>query len=61
MDLDLVEESLMQLTIPIPYTRDEDIPIHMRRHTGSGGGRFTQLLCKVAHVVVCYSKHHHDE
>ena len=40
-DLDLVEESLMQLTIPIPYTRDEDIPVRMRRHTSSGGSRFT--------------------
>lgn len=26
MDLDMVEESLMQLTILIPYSRDEDIP-----------------------------------
>ena len=39
-DLDLVEESLMQLTIPIPYTRDEDIPIRMRRHTSGGGSHF---------------------
>ena len=39
--LDLVEESLMQLTVSVPYTRDEDIPICMRRHTSSGGSRFT--------------------
>ena len=39
--LDLVEKSLMQLTIPVPYTRDEDIPIQMRRHTSGGGSRFT--------------------
>ena len=40
-DLDLVDESLMQLTILIPYTRDEDIPVHMRRHTSSSRSRFT--------------------
>ena len=26
-DLDLVEESLMQLMMSVPYTRDDDIPI----------------------------------
>ena len=61
MDLDMVEESLMQLTILIPYTRDEDIPVRMRHHTSGGGGRFTRLLRKVARVVVYYSEHHHDE
>ena len=60
-DLDLVEEFLMQLTIPIPYTRDEDIPVRMRRHTSGGGSRFTRLFRKIAHVVVDYSEHHHDE
>ena len=30
IDLDVVEESLTQLTIFFPLTRDEDIPIHMR-------------------------------
>ena len=40
-DLDLVEESLMQLTIPILYTRDEDTPVRMRHHTSGGGSRFT--------------------
>ena len=47
-DLDMVKEDLTQLTVLIPYTRDEDIPIHMCHHTGGGGGRFTQLLRKVA-------------
>ena len=28
--LDMVEESLMQLIVSVPYTRDEDIPICMR-------------------------------
>ena len=59
--LDLVEESLMQLTMSVPYTRDEDIPIHMRRHTSGGGSRFTQLFHKIARVLTCYSEHHHDE
>lgn len=40
-DLDLVEESLMQLTMPVPYTRDEDILIHMRCHTSGGRSHFT--------------------
>ena len=60
-DLDHVEEDLIYLTVPIPYIRDEDIPICMRRHIGSGGGRFTRLLRKVARAVACYSEHHHDD
>ena len=59
--LDLVEESLMQLTVSVPYTRDEDISLRMRRHTSGGGSRFTRLFRKIARVVACYSKHHHDE
>ena len=39
--LDLVEELLMQLTVSVPYTRDEDIPIHMCHHTSGGRSRFT--------------------
>ena len=61
IDLDEVEESLTQLTISIPLTRDEDIPVCMRRHASGGGSRFSQLFCKVALVVVCYSEHHHDD
>lgn len=39
--LDLVEESLMQLTMSVPYTRDENIPIRMCRHTSGGRSGFT--------------------
>ena len=39
--LDLLEEDLIQLTVLVPYTRDEDIPMRMRRHTDGGGGLFT--------------------
>ena len=60
-DLDMVEESLTQLTISVPLTRDEDIPVYMRRHTSSGGGHFARLFRKVARAVVCSSEHHHDE
>lgn len=60
-DFDLVEKDLIQLTVPILYTRDEDIPIRMRHHTEGGRGRFTRLLHKVARVVACYSDHHHDD
>ena len=60
-DLDEVEESLTRLTIFVPLTRDEDIPVHMRRHASGGGSRFSRLFCKVARVVICYSKHHHDD
>ena len=59
--LDHVVEDLIHLMVPIPYTRDEDILVHMRRHTGGGRGRFTRLLRKVAWVVACYSEHHHDD
>ena len=61
MDLDMVKEDLMHLTVPIPYTRDEDIPIRMHHHTSGGGGLLTQLVCKVAQVVACYSEHQHDD
>ena len=40
-DLDEVEESLTQLTIFVPLTRDEDIPVCMRRHASGGGSRFS--------------------
>ena len=59
--LDLVEELLMQLTVFVPYTRDEDIPIRMCRHTNGGRSCFTRIVCKIAHVVSCYNEHHHDE
>ena len=60
-DLDKVEESLTQLTISVPLTRDEDIPIRMRRHVSGGGSRFARLFRKVARAIVCYSEHHHDD
>lgn len=59
--LDLVEESLMQLTVSVPYTRDEDIPLRMRRHTSGGESRFMRLFRKIARTVACYSEHHVDE
>ena len=46
--LNLLEEDLIHLTVPVSYTRDEDIPMQMHRHTGGGRGRFTRLLHKVA-------------
>ena len=39
-DVDVAEESLMQLTMPVPLTRDEDIPICMCHHTSGGRSRF---------------------
>ena len=48
IDLDEVEESLTQLTISVPLTRDEDIPVWMRHHASGGGSRFARLLRKVA-------------
>ena len=59
--LDLLEEDHIQMMVPVPYTRDEDIPMHMRQHTNDGRGRFTRLLYKVAQVVLCYNEHHHDD
>ena len=40
-DLDEVEESLTQLTISVPLTRDEDIPVRMRHHASGVGSRFS--------------------
>lgn len=59
--LDIIEEDLISLTVPVPYTRDEDILMWMRRHTRGGEGCFTRLLRKVAWVVLCYLEHHHDD
>ena len=61
IDLDEVEESLTQLTISVPLTRDEDIPIRMRHHASGGGSWFSRLFRKVTRAVVCYSEHHHDD
>ena len=60
-DLDEVEESLTQLTISVPLTRDEDIPVHMRCHASGGSSHFARLFCKVAQAIICYSEHHHDD
>jgi hypothetical protein len=60
-NLDEVEESLTQLMISVPLTRDEDIPIRMRRHANGGGSRFARLFHKVNRAVVCDSEHHHDD
>ena len=51
----------MQLTVSVPYTRDEDIPLRMRRHTSGGESRFMRLFRKIARTVACYSEHHVDE
>ena len=60
-NLDLVKESLMQLTMSVPYTKDEDILVRMRCHTSGGGSRFTRLFRKITRVVVFYSENHPDE
>lgn len=38
-------------------TRVNEIPVHFQRYTFDMPNRISQLLCKVAHVIVCY--HHH--
>ena len=40
IDLDEVEELLTQFMIFVILTRDEDIPVRMRRHASGGGSRF---------------------
>lgn len=60
-DLDVVEESLMQLTMEVPLTRDKEILVRMRLHTSGGRSRFARLFREVTRAIVCYSKHHHDE
>ena len=59
--LDLLEEDLIQLTIPVSYTREEDIPMCMNHHIRDDRGCFTRLLHKVAHAILCYNEHHHDD
>ena len=39
-DLDEVDESLNQLMIFVPLTRDEDILVRMRQHASGGGSHF---------------------
>ena len=60
-NLDEMEESLTQLTISIPLTKDEDIPVCMHHHASGGGSQFSRLFRKVTRAVVCYSEHHHDD
>ena len=59
--LDLLEEDLLQLSVLVTYTHDEDILFHMHRHTEGVGGRLTWLLRKVARIVLYYNEHHHDD
>ena len=61
IDLDEVEESLTQLTIFVPLTKDEDIPLCMCHHASGGSSRFSRLFRKVAQVVICYREHQHDD
>ena len=59
--LHLLEEDLLQLSVLVTYTHDEDILFHMHRHTEGDGGRLTWLLRKVARIILYYNEHHHDD
>ena len=59
--LDLLEEDLNHLTMAVLFTRQEEIPVRLQRHTTGVRGRFARVLRKVSRAIVCYSENHHDE
>ena len=59
--LDLLEEDLNHLTVVVSFTRQYEIPVCLQRYTIGAEGRSARVLQKVAHAIVYYSEHHHDE
>lgn len=59
--LDNVEEGLTRMTVAIPMTHLDDIPLHMPRHIVGARSSFSVLLKKVAWVIVYYIDHHHHD
>ena len=53
-----LEENLDMLTLDIPNASIDDLPMRYQRHTAVVPDRFSQLLCRVVRVVMCYHKHH---
>ena len=53
-----LEENLERLTLDIPDTSIDDLPLRYQRPTVGVLGRFSRLLCRVAWAVMCYHEHH---
>ena len=53
-----LEQDLERLTVDIPKTTIDDIPIRHQRYVVAVPGPFRRFLCKVARAVVSYREHH---
>ena len=53
-----LEHHLEHLTLDIPKTDIDDIPLRLQRYVIGVPGPFMRFLCKVARVVVSYRDHH---
>ena len=53
-----LEENLDQLTLDILDVVIDDLPKRYQRHMAGVSGRFSLLLRKVAHSIMCYHEHH---
>ena len=53
-----MEENLERLTLEIPNSSIDDLPMRYQRHTTGVPGRFSRLLHRVVRVVMCYHEHH---
>ena len=54
-----MEHNLERLTIDIPETRTNYIPLKLQRHVTSVPGPLRRFMRKVACAIVCYHDHHH--
>ena len=53
-----LEEKLEWLTLDIPDTVIDDLPMRYQRHTRGVPGCFSRLLHRVAQAIMCYHEHH---
>ena len=53
-----LEHQLERLTLDIPETSIDDIPLRLQRYVIGVPGPFRRFLCRVARAVVSYRDHH---
>ena len=53
-----LEHHLECLTLDIPETNIDDIPLRLQRYVIGVPGPFRRFLCRVARAVVSYRDHH---
>ena len=53
-----LEQDLERLTVDIPETTIDNIPIRLQHYVVAVPGPFRRFLCKVARAVVSYREHH---